>query len=159
MTAIADLLRQSLLGQELSPEEAERLGELMTERTLEDGDFLTREGAADDSLHVLLQGKLEVIKQSGAGETATLAILRDGEFAGELSFVDGEPHSVGLRALCESRIASLRRDDFEGIVEDNPMLAYKVMRAVVRSARKVLRRMNLEFIELSNYIFKQHGRY
>ncbi len=33
------------------------------------------------------------------------------------------------------------------------------MRAVARSAHRIVHRMNTEFMELSNYIFKQHGRY
>ena len=48
---------------------------------------------------------------------------------------------------------------FEQVVEKDPQLVYKVMRAVARSAHKIVHRMNTEFIELSNYIFKQHGRY
>ena len=74
-------------------------------------------------------------------------------------FLDGEVHTVGLRALCESRVLSLTRDDFEGVIDDDPQLVYRVMRAVARSAHRTLHRMNSEFIELRNYIFKQHGRY
>ncbi|HKL63271.1 MAG TPA: cyclic nucleotide-binding domain-containing protein [Woeseiaceae bacterium] len=159
MENAAKLVLDSSLGAELTDEEANTLSSLMEMRSLADGDFLTEEGATDDSLHVLLEGKLEVVKMAGADETATLGILRDGELAGELSFIDGAPHTVGLRALCESRVFSLQRDAFEGLVDEHPAIVYKVMRAIVRSAHKTLSRMNYEFIELSNYIFKQHGRY
>lgn len=159
MAELPELVLESSLGKEMTEEEAARLAGLMSERRLADGEFLTVEGTADDSLHVLLAGRLEVVKNSGAGETASLALLREGDIAGELSFVDGESHSVGLRAVGECRVLSLNREDFEKAVENHPQLAYKVMRAVVRSAHKVLRRMNFEFVELSNYIFKQHGRY
>ncbi len=54
---------------------------------------------------------------------------------------------------------SLKRSDFEGIVGDHPQLVYRVMRAVTRSVHKIVHRMNHQFIELNNYIFKQHGRY
>ena len=86
-------------------------------------------------------------------------MLREGDLAGELSFIDGEQHTVGLRALCDTKVLSLARGDFESIVDKNPQLVYKLMSAVARSAHKIVRRMNSEFIELSNYIFKQHGRY
>lgn len=159
MENAAKLILDSSLGSELTEEEAATLSSLMEMRPLEDGDYLTNEGVTDDSLHVLMEGKLEVVKKAGADEFATLGILRDGELAGELSFVDGAPHTVGLRALCDSRVFSLKRDAFEGLVEEHPAIVYKVMRAIVRSAHKTLSRMNYEFIELSNYIFKQHGRY
>lgn len=159
MDDVSDLILKSSLGAEMNPEEAGKLAELMAVRDLADGEHLTEEGTTDDSLHVLLRGKLEVVKYAGAGEPASLAILREGDLAGELSFIDGTPHVVGLRALCDSRVVSLRRQDFEALVGDDSRIVYKVMRAIVRSAHRVLGRMNFEFVELSNYIFKQHGRY
>lgn len=148
---------QSTLG--LTPDEAGVLGGIIASRTLCEGDYLISEGAAGDSLYVLVVGKLEVVKKTGAGEVASLAVLRAGDLAGELSFVDGQEHTVGLRALCDTEVLCLARDDFENIVDENPQLVYKLMCAVARSAHKIVRRMNAEFIELSNYVFKQHGRY
>jgi CRP-like cAMP-binding protein len=159
MEKTVDLVIGSSLGSELSNEEAAVLAELMSLRAIEDGEFLIEEGATDDTLHVLLSGKLEVVKHTGAGETASLAILRPGALAGEMSFVDGAVHTVGLRALSDCRVLSLRRHEFEDIIEQHPQLVYKVMRAVTRSAHRIVHQMNHEFIELSNYIFKQHGRY
>jgi len=159
MNDSVNLILQSSLGRELTADEARFLGELMNERALTDGQFLITEGTADDSLHVILAGKLEVVKRSGANEFVNLGILRDGDLAGELSFIDGQEHSVGLRALCDSKVLTLKRADFEGIIEKNPQLVYKVMRAITRSAARIVHRMNQEFSELSNYIFKQHGRY
>jgi len=159
MEKTADLVIGSSLGSELSNDEAGALAALMSHREISDGEFLIDEGTSDDTLHILLAGKLEVVKHTGAGETASLAILRPGALAGELSFIDGAVHTVGLRALCDCRVLSLKREDFEGIIDANPRLVYKVMRAVARSAHRIVHQMNHEFIELSNYIFKQHGRY
>ena len=159
MNDTASRILESDLGNELTDDEAAALAEIMESRDLVDGDYLIREGTADDALHVIIDGKLEVVKKTGAGNTASLAVLREGELAGELSFIDGAEHTVGLRALCDARVFSLARDDFETIVEANPQLVYKVMRAVARSAHRIMHRMNTEVIELSNYIFKQHGRY
>ncbi len=159
MNDATKMVLESSLGTELLKDEADLLGNLMTVRDVADSEFLITEGMADDSLHVLVKGKLEVVKSTGAGEFASLAVLREGNLVGELSFVDGEPHTVGLRALCPSQVLCLTRRDFESIVDDNPQLVYKVMRTVVRSAHQIVHRMNFEFVELSNYIFKQHGRY
>lgn len=159
MTDLKTLLLQSSLGAELSDDDSALLGKLMQSRHLADGDYLISEGTSDDTLHVLLEGKLEVVKNAGGEDEASLAVLRDGDLAGELSFIDGEPHTVGLRALADSHVLSLKRDDFEQILEQHPRLTYLVMRAVTRSAHKIVHRMNHQFIELNNYIFKQHGRY
>ena len=158
MNDIAKLVEHSPLGVELENGEIELLGSLMEERYLSDGDFLIEDGGSDNSLHVILEGKVVVVKRAG-GDYASLAVLRDGELAGELSFIDGTPHTVGLRALCDTHVLSLTRPAFEGIIDSHPQLVYKVMRAVARSAHRIMHRMNTEFMELSNYIFKQHGRY
>lgn len=159
MTNAAKLILQSSLGSELTQTEADALGAIMSSRELADGDVLISEGASDDSLHVLLDGKLEVVTKAAGGDEVSLAILREGDLAGELSFIDGEAHTVGLRALCDAHVVTLTREDFESIIDEHPRLVYKVMRAVVRSTHRIVHRMNHEFVELNNYIFKQHGRY
>jgi len=147
------------LGAELSEAEARELSALMSVRELRSGDYLIEEGDTDVSLYVLVKGSLEVVKRTAADGAASIAVIREGHLAGELSFIDGSVHTVGLRALCDSNVISLPRETFERIVDDNPQLVYKVMRAVARSAHMIMHQMNHEFIELNNYIFKQHGRY
>jgi CRP/FNR family cyclic AMP-dependent transcriptional regulator len=159
MNVAAIEILNSNLGSELNDDEAAMLAGLMQIHELSGGDYLIEEGAVDDSLHVLIEGNLEVVKRTAADGTASIAIVREGHLAGELSFIDGKVHTVGLRALRDSKVISLPRKEFESIVDENPQLVYKVMRAVARSAHRIMHQMNDEFIELSNYIFKQHGRY
>jgi CRP-like cAMP-binding protein len=111
MEKTTDLVIGSSLGSELSQEEAGVIADLMSHREVVDGEFLIDEGATDDTLHVLLSGKLEVVKHTGAGETASLAILRPGALVGEMSFIDGAVHTVGLRALSDCRVLSLAPDE------------------------------------------------
>ena len=159
MTDVANLILMSSLGGELSDSEAGVLSGIMAPRQLKDEEFLIIQGTSDDSLHVLLEGKLEVVKRTGGGDVAGLAVLREGDLAGELSFIDGHEHTVGLRALSACHVLSLKRDDFEKIIDEHPQLVYKVMRSIARSTHRIIHRMNTEFVELNNYIFKQHGRY
>lgn len=159
MSEISDLVATSAIGTELSAGEVDVIADLMQIRELAEDEYLVKEGSADDSLHLIVAGKIEVVKTAGAGEQASLAVLREGDLAGELSFIDGEVHTVNLRSLGNTRVLSLARADFEKIVESHPLLVYKVMRAIARSAHRIMHRMNHEFVELSNYIFKRHGRY
>jgi len=38
-------------------------------------------------------------------------------------------------------------------------LVYEVMRNVVRKVHAILRRMNVQYVGMTNYMTKQHGRY
>jgi CRP-like cAMP-binding protein len=157
--AIADRIKNTQLGSELTDQQAGVIADLGAVNKLAAGDYLIEEGSTDDSLHVLFAGKLEVVKTTAMGEEATLHVLREGDTAGELSFVDGMKHSLGLRALSDCEVFSLKRSDFETLITKDPLLVYSVMRAIMRSAHRTLHRMNHQHIELSNYIYKQHGRY
>jgi CRP/FNR family cyclic AMP-dependent transcriptional regulator len=159
MNVAAKEILNTHLGAELTNDEAAILARFMQKRELKGGDYLIEEATVDDTLHVMLTGNLEVVKRTAADGSASIAIIREGHLAGELSFIDGKEHTVGLRALSDSKVISLSREDFESIVNENPQLVYKVMRAIARSAHRIMHQMNDEFIELSNYIFKQHGRY
>jgi len=44
-------------------------------------------------------------------------------------------------------------------MDEHPQNVHKVTRVVARSAHWIMRRMNTEFIELSNYLINRHGRY
>jgi CRP-like cAMP-binding protein len=159
MNTTSKEILDSRLGFELSDSEATKLASLMQARELRGGDYLIVEGTTDDSLYVIVEGNLEVVKRTAADGVASIAIVREGQLAGELSFLDSSVHTVGLRALSDTKVLGLAREDFEKIIDGDPQLVYKVMRAVARSAHRIMHQMNHEFIELSNYIFKQHGRY
>jgi CRP/FNR family transcriptional regulator, cyclic AMP receptor protein len=38
-------------------------------------------------------------------------------------------------------------------------LVYRVMRAIMRSVHAIVRRMNNQYVQMTNYITKQRGRY
>jgi CRP-like cAMP-binding protein len=89
----------------------------------------------------------------------TLQVLRPGDMIGEMGFIDGVEHSAGLRAMGNCELMRLDRASFEGLLKKDPDLVYKVMRAIMRTVHRILRSMNLQYVELTNYIAKQHGRY
>ena len=159
MTVSTDAIKASPLGDELSDVQCELLASVMTACGIRDRDFLIEEGQKDDSLHILTKGNMEVVTQTGAGDMVGLQVLRAGDILGELGFLDGVEHSAGLRAMGNCEFLRLDRDSFESLLEKDPDLIYKVMRSIVRTVHRILRNMNVQQVELTNYIAKQNGRY
>ena len=149
----------SVLNRELNDDECLVLDKLGTIRELEDGETLIEEGKVDNQLHVLIDGHLAVTRMVAEGEWITLHVLEAGELAGELGFIDGQPHSATLRAMGRTHVFSLDREKFETLINTHPGLVYRTMRAIVRGVHVTVRRMNAQQIELTNYITKEHGRY
>jgi CRP-like cAMP-binding protein len=153
------ILSESPLGVELEKAECEALAKVLTTSKLKSGDVLIKEGTTDDSLHVVISGKLAATRNTGGNETVTLHVLHEGDIVGAMGFIDGKEHSATLIALSDTEIFSLQRQAFESLLDQHPHLVYKVMRTIIRTVHTTLIRMNRQFVEMNNYIMKEHGRY
>lgn len=154
-----ETIKSSPLGEELSDEQCAQLAAVTTVCAIRDAEFLIDEGCKDDALHVLINGHMEVVTQTGGGDWVSLQILRAGDMIGEMGFIDGVEHSASLRAMGNCELIRLERTSFEGLLQQDPDLVYKVMRSIMRTVHRLLRGMNIQYVELTNYISKEHGRY
>ena len=154
-----DIKRDSPFGAELEADEIKALAGVISIKHLNQNDILIREGATDDALHVVIEGRLAATRNTGGDEYVTLHILHEGDMAGAMGFIDGTEHSATLRALADTEVYTLERPAFESLLESHPQLVYKVMRSIIRSVHTTLMRMNRQFVEMNNYIMKEHGRY
>jgi CRP/FNR family cyclic AMP-dependent transcriptional regulator len=158
-TADYQLVRNSSVGAELHESEAKTLATILGVRQLKDGELLVSEGGAEQTLFILVSGKLAVISTGTGGEEQLVHTMKEGECAGTRAFVDRTPRKATLRAIGNATVYTLTPDAFETVVDAHPRLAYKVMRALFRNTHANLMRMNQESQELSNYINKSQGRY
>ena len=154
-----DLLRQSSLAEGLSEEQCRALSPVLETRELKDGEGLISEGQTDNCLYVITKGKFEVTRNVAGGESVTLALLKEGDFAGELGFLDGRKHTGTLRALGDAVVLTLSRDALESLIESQPQLVYKLMQTIALAVHKILLRMNQQYVAMNNYICGQHGLY
>ncbi len=158
MTNAIDDLRASPLATELTPAETQVLAELVRLRELTDGEVLLPEGARDGNLHVVVRGRIDVCKDGPHGRTL-LHTLEPGDLVGELSFMDDAPRYASLVASGPTEVLALARRDFETLVDREPRVVYKVMRAIMRVAHKVQRRLSQQMRDLENYLYRTGGKY
>jgi ribosome-associated toxin RatA of RatAB toxin-antitoxin module/CRP-like cAMP-binding protein len=158
-TLLLDTLRGSKLATELSDDQCRLLAGVTMMRDLHEGDVLVNEGTSDSNLYVLVRGVLGVVKNAGSPERVTINTLSAGDFAGELSFMDGQQRFASLVALSDARVLGLSREKLESLLDKDPWLVYRVMRAIIRAVHQIQYRLSMQQSELSNYIYKQHGRY
>lgn len=156
---MTDILHTTPLGQELDNSEIEVLGAIIKSRHLKDHETLIEEGTTDDALYIVVKGGLVASRSTGSGDDVTLHTLHAGDIAGAMGFIDSSEHSATLKALRETTVYELQRSAFESLLESHPSLVYKVMRSIIRTIHSTLLRMNRQFVEMNNYIMKEHGRY
>lgn len=157
-TADSQEVRSSTLGDELDKNEAVELAKIMGVRQVKDGELLIAEGGAANTLFLLVEGKLGVFSMID-GEEVAVYTMSKGECAGTRAFVDRTPRKATLRAIGNATVYTLDPAAFETLLDTQPRVVYKVMRALFRITHTNLMRMNQESQQLANYINKTHGRY
>ena len=95
----------------------------------------------------------------GAELTPSESRLEPGDLVGELSFMDDEPRYAALVASGPTEVLCLRRSDFETLVDHEPRVVYKTMRAIMRVAHRVQRRLALHSQDLENYVYRSGALY
>lgn len=157
--AKAAIIRASKIGLELTEEQCAILAELVDVNEYADGDVVVQEGANDDKLRIVLAGAVAVAKRSNDGEWVRLNVLTAGDLAGELAFLDSRPRYAALVALGPTKLFSLQRAKLESLLNEHPLIVYRVMRSIARFAHEVLHRSGAQMAELTSYLFKTKAKY
>lgn len=161
MSLVIDTLRISTITEELSDAEVEILAGLFEVQDFKSGDVIVKPGDKQSSnLYMLAHGNVEV-KIESTGEDSTIQVLKPGDLAGIITFVGGAASDITatLSAVGNTKVLSLERAKFETLINSHPQMVYKVMRGVVRNVHGIVRRVNSQSAELSNYIYRSRGRY
>ena len=157
--ALYEALRASPLAKELTPEQTAVLAGLVSLESFRPKQVLGREGTTDNHLVVVVEGSLGVVKHLGMPNETLITTLNAGDFAHELGFLDGSERYASLVAMTEARALILEREKLESLIEPHPQILYRVMCAIVRTVHRIQTRLSMQASELTNYIYKQHGRY
>ena len=131
---IAQRLRDTPLFGGLDDEQLEKLvasGEIVD---LANGDVLIQEGDIADALYVVLEGELEVTKQSGNSEIP-LAQVGPGSLQGEIAALEGGRRLASVRAITESEVLRIPVDAIRGLLDAGPDVALAVIRTAVGRLR------------------------
>lgn len=108
-----------------------------------DGEAIVRQDEVGDCMYVIQQGTVEVLREEG-GRTFHLTRLGAGEIFGEMALCEKEPRSATVRAVGEVRALTVDRRTFLRRVQEDPSLAFNVLKAL--SGR--IRALNLEVARL-----------
>jgi CRP/FNR family cyclic AMP-dependent transcriptional regulator len=83
-----------------------------------------------DAFYVLLSGQVKVMLIAEDGREVILSLMHPGDFFGEQSLLDDEPHYASVIATDDSRLLVLRRDDFQRSIHEMPGIAFGLLRAL-----------------------------
>lgn len=103
-------------------------------RVYKPGEAIFHEGEAGEAMFIIQAGEVRIHKRVRDRET-TLAVLKAGDFFGEMAIIDQEPRSASATAGEEAKILVLSKDIFESQIKTNP----KIIMAILRKMSERLR--------------------
>ncbi|MCL2635084.1 MAG: cyclic nucleotide-binding domain-containing protein [Betaproteobacteria bacterium] len=135
------VLRNVPLFSGLNESELEKLSKVCGRRRVERGAFVVRAGEVTDSLYILLTGRAKVTNTDEEGREIILAWLGPGESFGEMGMIDGSPRSASVVASEACELLVLGKDAFQRCLQDNFLVAQKLMQILVRRLREADRKI------------------
>lgn len=118
-----------------------RLSTQLLEKAYTPGDLVFRQGDPGRGLFVVLEGEVEVVRETPEGEER-LATFGAGQGFGELALIDDLPRSATARVLAPTTLLILYRTHFEALVDGDRRVALALMQNLLRMLASYVRSSN-----------------
>ena len=132
----AELIRRVPLFTMITSDQSILLSEAVTKRRYKRGEAMVEQGAHANALVLILAGRARVVMTDRQLREVILATLRPGDYLGEMSLIDSEPHSASVVAEIQTDALVLGRSEFERCLNDHAPMAQAVMRGLVLRLRQ-----------------------
>ena len=116
----------------LSDEEMEDLAKRTPDTFLEQGDVLYTPQDGTERLFILKKGRVQLYEIAREGDEITLSVVEDGNVFGEMALTGQSLQGLYVRALIPSTVVSLRREELEKLIMNNPEVGLRMVRELAQ---------------------------
>lgn len=141
MLSNLELLRRVPLFSALTPTQAASISDAIIKKRFKRAEIIVEQGKKSDTLYIILTGRARVMSSDSRGREVILATLHQGDYIGEMSLIDSEPHSATVRTEVQTDVLTLGRDAFSRCLPDNSSMSYNIMRGLVARLRHADRKI------------------
>jgi CRP/FNR family cyclic AMP-dependent transcriptional regulator len=122
-----EALRRSPLFEGLAKKDLAELARHTEDVDVPAGQVLCKEGQSGSEFFVILEGEAQITKNG-----APIRTLGPGEFFGEIALLESGPRTATVTATTPLRSFVLTRSDFTHLLDQQPTVERKVLRALAR---------------------------
>lgn len=141
MVSTLELIRRVPLFSQLAAEQAETVANAVVKKRYKRGEVIVEQGQKSDALFIILTGRARVLSTNSRGREVILATLQVGDYIGEMSLIDGLPHSASVRADTPTDALVLGRSEFSRCLPDPESMAHSLLRGLVHRLRDADRKI------------------
>jgi len=129
-------LRACALFAQARPEVLAEVARALRRRRFRRNEVIFHQGDPGDSLHIIASGAVKIVLPSAEGEEAIIATLREGDFFGELSLLDGRERTADAHAMEPTGAMEIDREALEGLFRKHPGAALDVLTVIGKRLRE-----------------------
>ena len=133
------LINHVWLFSDLEPEEIGLLCGHMECFDAEAGTRILQEGDVGEFLFIVLEGEIEVVKESGPAEAKRITSVGPGATLGEMSLIEGMPRFASCIAETRAVFAVLTKDALHDFVAKYPVTGNKLLMVLLQVLSRRLR--------------------
>jgi len=141
MLSNLELLRRVPLFAALTPSQSASIADAIVKQRFKRGEIVVEQGKKSNALYIILTGRARVMNSDSRGREVILATLKPGDYIGEMSLIDDEPHSATVRTDIQTDVLLLGREAFSRCLPENSSMAYNIMRGLVKRLRHADRKI------------------
>lgn len=147
-TSVEEMLSKIPVFEGLKTSELRQVAGIVHRRQYVAGEYVFYQGDPGLGMYVVEQGEVSVLLIGSDGSKKELAVLKDGDFFGELSLLDESPRSASVIALADANLIGFFRPDLFEIMEKAPGTGLKIVLKVAEMIGERLRNTNQELSKL-----------
>ncbi|HXM83584.1 MAG TPA: mechanosensitive ion channel family protein [Burkholderiales bacterium] len=130
LTRRLDILGNVELFAQLSDNEKADIAERLQYAPFARGDVITKQGNTAHWLYIMAFGDAEVFYEPPSGQPQVLALLRPGQFFGEMALMTGDARTATVVAKTDVECWRLDRGSFQRLLQTRPDIAEEVKRVI-----------------------------
>jgi len=144
---IIDFLIGLPLFDDLTSGELRTVAKHMTFIEVAKNDILFYEGDKGNYMCFVVDGVLDVVKQTERQSEAVISTLSRGRSIGEMSVIDNFPRSATVRAKTPATLIVLTREAFETLLVTHTQLGIKLLKSLARLLSMNLRKASSQLAD------------
>jgi anion transporter len=116
----ADIIRSIPIFSALSREDIAKVLGKMEETKFGAGATIFKQGDQGDAFYLIQSGAVQVVVDSGAGNSEIVAVLGPKDWFGEMALLSGEQRSATIITVKDTSLWRLKREDWDELIEKHP---------------------------------------
>lgn len=119
----------------LSDAEVELIASKLIEKVFPLNSIIIEQEQPSDSVYFIYKGAGQIYRITQDGNYANIALCGPGDIIGEMGLIDNMPRSANVKAIQETHVLMLRKEDFVNILKQNPSLSINLLKVFSQRLR------------------------